>query len=258
MATKLRSFLQALPFTLAFRVGLFAAVYAWTRGGTFRFFPTFLFLAVTLVLYIRTRAHRPREFLIPFTVFLASAVILTPFLEHVLSFSLLLLVFSGVWFGFLGVRELAFLDRIRAHLLVDLVLIWVLILGFFTTEQVIPLTLRHGILLVAIFLLIKDVVTFFSRQGSDGDMTNKAFMPRITVIASVLTLIAAEAVWVFGILPFTPLYAAGMVAVSLFLVLDICSLSMLKNCRISDAIIRAVIFLILSSVLFLAADWNIS
>lgn len=258
MATRLRSLLQAPPFTLAFRTALFAVVYAWTRGGFLHFFPTLLFLAVAVVLYVRTQAHRPRELLIPFIVFLASAMILTPFLEHALPFFFLVFIFSGVWFGFLGVRELVFLDRIRAHLSINLVLIWVLILGFFTTEQVVPFMLRHGILLVILFLLVRDIVMFFARRGNDIESMDRAFAPRMTLMASVLTLVAAEAVWVFAILPFTPLYAAGMAALSLFLALDICSLYLLKNLKISDAIIRFVIFFILSFVLFFAAHWSIS
>ena len=250
MAIKLKYLFRDRRLALALKTLLFAGAIALLDIGAFHVVPALFFIAVSSVLYATSPSHQSFPLLSTFILLDAYVVIVLPILERVMPFHVWLLIFSLGFFFILGIKELVFVNRIKWHNLITLIFLYVLFLGFFLSEERISLAWRSIGFLWFICFLGRN---FLKHNILEEKIRAKEKDQRINVGSGILTLVAAETVWLISFLPFTPLYSASMLVLIFFILSDLL-VGYLKNEISRTRILAHVSILVLFAIILFAAS----
>lgn len=208
MEIKLKSALK-IPrqqLLLAVRALLFAASLWLLADRDFSLLQLIAFGVIGFVLYL-TPVFQTLLLLPSFVVLMIAAPVAMSVFGPQLSSPVFLAGFFGLLFYvIIGIKQVVFAHRIRLHYLLHLALVYCLGLLFFAAPGGDWFAMRSGILLMAFYFLIRELLTVRGVTSA----------PLLRFTALLLSFLGVQAVWAISLLPIGFINAAGTLLVFLF------------------------------------------
>lgn len=169
MAEKLRSILKRIHWYLALKAAVFAIAWAW--------FPFWVFLLIALYLYLE-RLFQTRPLAVPFLALIILCYIQSPSATYAV-------IFGGVFYFILLIKNLILIDRRSAYELVVLTLTFLLVHDFYAAWNggVAGAALAYALLAAVLFgLLVRSFIRFFRNDLVVGGGAARAAVMLMTLL----------------------------------------------------------------------------
>jgi len=231
MVAKSESVLINQNLRSALKAGLLALAFFWVRSSDFNFGAVILFTLFFILIYFRPIFNAGRFSISALTTY--SLVFLTPYWPTLEAY--LALAWGSLIFALLGVKNLTLLKRQGGYEIVHSSLI----LG--SSALYFAGSIPQIILFVSLFFLFREF--YFN--------TSSASLPRLVLLGAILAMLLVEVAWLLTFTPLSPLVAAGLVALSAFLLHDTL-VHYLKETMSRELILRNITIFVLMILVIVA------
>ncbi|MFH1759324.1 MAG: hypothetical protein ABH822_02050 [Patescibacteria group bacterium] len=240
MVAKLKSVWKNQISQLAFKAAIFGLLLLWFGYG--HSLPAAAALVVGVMWLYFKPFFNPVAMLRPFSVFLILA-----FWTTTVTFSYIAVVFLAfLFFVILGLKNLILVRRKGWRAFLDISLLYLGFLNFFLLDKSSLFFLKWGGFLVVFYLLFGDLLR-----------TVRAPDDKVGVVGGVLTLIAAELLWVVSWLPIGFLASANLMILVSLLMVDLLAGYFKGKLRQKMIIKDLMVFLVLLAVVLLTSRWTL-
>jgi hypothetical protein len=232
---------------LFLRAAIFGFLLLAAAAGDFRLTPVLFFLAGSVLIYSRPFFRR-YENASAFLVFLAASVLGMRVVEDSLLFFPTLIIFSGIFYLLLGVKDYLFIKRSRIYFLSSLLIFYVMFIVFFLADKSDLFFWKYGAVIIASWLLFREWLRIIP----------SFHFPKREFLASLVSaLLVAQVLWVVALLPIGFISAANFMLLFVFILSDFLFKHFMGEISRQFVIQRLALFLILTALIFSTSQWTI-
>jgi hypothetical protein len=249
MAIKLKSVLKNQQLQLAFKALIFGGFLVLVKLGGLGVVPIIFFFLAAFLLYSRP-LFNAFAFIVSFLILaVVSLIVLKIFPDEGSYFLLAVFFFSFLFYLFLGVKNLVFIDRAFWFNFFNLALFYAVFLIFFWADKSSFFAIKSLLLFLAALFLFRDSLSV--------SVSNYSFPQKRTLASWLLAFIILELVWVISLLPLGFINSANLAIISVFLLGDL-TVNYFKGVLTRRSIlIDVTLFVVLFLIIFGTTRWEL-
>lgn len=195
---------------LILRSLLFGTFLVFVKLKNFEIIPVLFFLAAAAFLYFKINVRYPNSQFFSFLVLLAVSLGATSILGQPMFLIAAILLFTVIFYLFVGIKELVFIHRQKYYFVKNILLLYSLFILFFLSEKSSYFFLKYLLVFAGIFFIFRE---WFSGLES--------YFPRRHLLASlILSFVTAEILWAVAILPIGFINSANIMLLTIYILFD--------------------------------------
>ncbi len=247
MVEKLKSVLKTAQSLLILKSFVFAGLLFWIKTSGFTTLPIVVFVLYSFLFYFYHRIQSDFENFYSFLVLIGASLYGVGMLSHLEFLLLAILVFSFLFYIFLGIKEHAFTHRFEWNYTKNLLLVYSVFLLYFLSDKYILFEIKFLAVFLILFLVVREWL-FWLYQ---------VFPKRYNLAALVFSFLMFQILWAVSLLPLGFINSATFMIVIFYLGMDFL-INHFRGLVTKNLIIKNSIILFVSVfVIFFLTNWKI-